>query len=207
MSAWAAAAQAGMDLAGNLWTNETNRDIAEDNRKWQERMSNTAYQRAAVDLEAAGLNRILALGNSASTPSGSTATMTNPVPDLAGVFNAWSANKRMKEEIELLKEQKRNVYWDTHNKIENNRLLGFEADKQAVMKGVYEKLGPHASQLFDNVPGWINSAKDAMDGGLDIPGKIMDKLEQWYNSAKDSFEKLEIQHKKRGPSIYDETRD
>ena len=47
------------------------------NREWQERMSNTSYQRAVKDMKEAGLNPILAFQNGgASTPGGSTATIS-----------------------------------------------------------------------------------------------------------------------------------
>lgn len=48
-----------------------NASEAEKNRKWQEMMSNTAYQRQANDLKAAGYNPALLLNASgASTPQG-----------------------------------------------------------------------------------------------------------------------------------------
>lgn len=60
----------GLGLSGAKQTATQNKAISREQMAFQERMSSTAYQRAAADLEAAGLNRILAIGSPASTPGG-----------------------------------------------------------------------------------------------------------------------------------------
>ena len=87
---WASAITAGGSILGGLIgksgqsaANRANLKIAKDQMAFQERMSNTAYQRSAKDLSAAGLNRILALGSPASSPQGASATMQNEKAMLA----------------------------------------------------------------------------------------------------------------------------
>lgn len=72
-------------LAGGMLANESNEGIADDatafnaeqaqmNREFQERMSNTSYQRGMADMRQAGLNPMLAYSQGgASVPTGSTA--------------------------------------------------------------------------------------------------------------------------------------
>lgn len=102
---WMAAATFGAGLlsaGGQKQANAQNAALAREQMAFQERMSNTAYQRAAKDLEAAGLNRILALGSPASSPGGQTARMENT---MAPIANATAQAAMQAAQIKLINAQ------------------------------------------------------------------------------------------------------
>lgn len=89
-------APSAIGFLGQQQTNVANAKQASQQMAFQERMSNTAHQRARQDLLAAGINPILAGTNPASSPGGAMATMGNSAE--AG-RQAYLQHKMQKEQI------------------------------------------------------------------------------------------------------------
>lgn len=108
---WGSIISGGASLIGGAMTNSANQAQAQANRDFQAGQSATSYQRAVADMQAAGLSPMLAYSQGgASTPSGSTATMVNPVPEATKAFESNRLNtqelQNMKATEELTKAQK-----------------------------------------------------------------------------------------------------
>lgn len=114
--------QVGSSLLGGLLgnsaqraANRTNIMLNRENRDWMERMSNTEYQRAVADMQAAGLNPMLAVSKGgASTPSNSAATVeptmagargvSESLTTAVGVMQGLAATDKTLAEADLAKE-------------------------------------------------------------------------------------------------------
>jgi len=80
IGALGSAASGYMGYRGQQQTNASNAQMAQQQMDFQQQMSNTSYQRGTADMQAAGLNPMLAYSQGgASSPGGSTAVMGNEI--------------------------------------------------------------------------------------------------------------------------------
>lgn len=114
--------------AGQNNANAVNLDESERNRKFQEAMSNTAYQRQTNDMRAAGINPMLAImkGGGASTPTGSTATAGNAGAEMGDAMQGIAQTPTVAAQIKNTKALTGKTQEDTKNVKTTGQILGAE---------------------------------------------------------------------------------
>lgn len=211
---WGALLAAGINYASardsTKRQGEYNAAEAEKNRLFQSDMSGTAYQRAADDLEAAGLNRMLALGNPASSPAGATASIDNPrfESSISTGIQAASAKQAIAQsraEENLIKqrenESKANERYlatqaitsDSQAALNNSvrRLNEINAVKSERLTPAYDLVGDAVQMATDKVrstarelPAAGKWLQDKISNTRDIPKKYFDELQKSFESWK-----------------------
>ena len=90
----------GLSFLGGIGANKTSKKVAREQMAFQERMSNTAYQRSMGDMRAAGLNPLLAYQKGgASTPSGAQPNIRNPLEGAPAAAAGYVAAKQAQAQI------------------------------------------------------------------------------------------------------------
>jgi len=175
---------------GQSSANEQSKKEAKRNREFQERMSNTAHQRAVSDLKKAGLNPILAT-TPAGTPGGNMAQIKSATETAS---TTALGTKRLNQELKNLQAQEEKTRADTKAV---NQSIGIKTPWEQFMDDIGEGYlkGKDA----------VNSAKDQWNDADSKMKGLENKFKEWLKKQHSKAKKH--RSNKKEPAVIDWRKD
>lgn len=143
--------------------NETNIMLTRENRDWQEKMSNTAYQRGTRDMKKAGINPMVAfMQGGASTPSSSAAQVAAGEEGemLNRAAESAMAVARLENDLKVQDSQVKKNEADSLA-AEASRRLSLQSAKESAARTKKTKMDEHA--IAASIPGQHISNETALE--------------------------------------------
>lgn len=159
--------------------NAANIAQADKQMEFQERMSNTAYQRSMQDMKKAGLNPILSARNPASSPSGSSAQI-NPIPALGigSAVNTALSSAQSLANIDLTEAQAAKTKTETNIKSKEEPMANVKKSIFEYLEEYFKKFTSSAKERDQK----MDSLYDKIDKAFSYD-KIKNAPQPWENKS------------------------